>query len=168
MAFRPLPQDLNRIIQTLVNDRRTIAEERGLTLTVELQPALPATWLDEVMVVQIVSNLLTNALNYTPSGGQLRISTRRMVDHSGKSWATLVVQDTGPGISPEDLPHLFDRFYRGKAGHAAGVPGTGLGLAIVKQMVEKHHGRLDVENVTEGHGAIFTVRLPVEQDPESS
>ena len=167
VSFRPLPQDLNRIIQTLVNDRRTIAEGRGLTLTVELQPGLPAAWLDEVMVVQIVSNLLTNALNYTPSGGQLHISTRRMVDHAGKSWVALIVQDSGPGISPEDLPHLFDRFYRGKAGHATGVPGTGLGLAIVKQMVEKHNGRLDVENVPDGHGAIFTVWLPVEQEPEA-
>ncbi len=167
VSFRPMPQDLNRIIQTLVNDRRTIAEERGLTLTVELQTGLPAAWLDEVMVVQVFSNLLTNALNYTPSGGQLHISTRRTVDHSGKSWVAFVVQDTGPGISPEDLPHLFDRFYRGKAGHATGVPGTGLGLAIVKQMVEKHNGRLDVENVTEGHGAIFTVMLPVEQEPEA-
>jgi signal transduction histidine kinase len=167
VSFRPMPQDLNRIIQTLVGDRRIIAEERGLTLTVELQPGLPAAWLDEVMVVQVVSNLLTNALNYTPSGGQLHISTRRTVDHSGKSWVAFVVQDTGPGISPEDLPHLFDRFYRGKAGHATGVPGTGLGLAIVKQMVEKHNGRLDVGNVTEGHGAIFTVWLPVEQEPEA-
>ena len=167
VSFRPLPQDLNRIIQTLVGDRRTIAEDRGLTLTVELQPGLPAAWLDEVMVVQIVSNLLTNALNYTPRGGELRISTRRMVDHWGKSWVAFIVQDSGPGISQEDLPHLFDRFYRGKAGHATGVPGTGLGLAIVKQMVEKHNGRLNVENVTEGHGAIFTVWLPVEQEPEA-
>jgi PAS domain S-box-containing protein len=168
VTFRPMPQNLNRIIQTLVNDRRTIAEQRGLTLTVELQPALPAAWLDEVMVVQIVSNLLTNALNYTPSGGQLHISTRRMEDRKGKSWVAFIVQDSGPGISPEDLPHLFDRFYRGKAGHATGVPGTGLGLAIVKQMVEKHNGRLDVENVAEGHGAIFTVWLPVEQEPEAA
>ena len=167
VAFRPLPQDLNRITQTLVNDRRIIAEEHGLSVTVALQPGLPSAWVDEIMVVQIVSNLLTNALNYTPSGGEIHISTRRTVDHSGKSWVAFTVQDTGPGISQEDLPHLFDRFYRGKAGHAAGVPGTGLGLAIVKQMVERHKGRLDVENVAEGHGAIFTVWLPVEQEPEA-
>ena len=167
MAFRPMPQDLNRIVQTLVSDRRVIAEERGLTLTVELQPGLPTTWLDEVMVVQIVSNLMTNALNYTPRGGQLHISTHRMQDRAGKSWVAFVVQDTGPGISQEDMPHLFDRFYRGKAGHATGVPGTGLGLAIVKQMVERHHGRLDVENAKDGHGAVFTVWLPVEQEPET-
>jgi signal transduction histidine kinase len=160
--YHPLPHDLNRIIQTLVNDRKTIAEERGLTMTLELQPGLPTAWLDEVMVVQIVSNLMTNALNYTPTGGTVRIVTRRMEDRSGKSGVAFTVQDTGPGISQEDLPHLFERFYRGKAGHSAGVPGTGLGLAIVKQMVEKHRGRIEVENVAEGHGAIFTVWLPVE------
>jgi len=164
--YHPLPQDLNRIIQTLVNDRRTIAEERSLTLILELQPGLPTAWLDEIMVVQIVSNLMTNALNYTPSGGTVRISTRRLEDRSGKSGVAFTVQDTGPGISQEDVPHLFERFYRGKAGHSAGVPGTGLGLAIVKQMVEKHRGRIEVENVAEGHGAIFTVWLPAEQDRE--
>jgi two-component system phosphate regulon sensor histidine kinase PhoR len=120
--------------------------------------------LDEIMVVQIISNLMTNALNYTPSGGHVHISTRRIEDRSGQSGVAFTVRDTGPGINQEDLPHLFERFYRGKAGHSAGVPGTGLGLAIVKQMVEKHHGRIEIENVAEGHGAIFTVWLPVDQD----
>jgi signal transduction histidine kinase len=74
------------------------------------------------------------------------------------------VRDTGPGISEEDLPHLFERFYRGRSGHAAGVPGTGLGLAIVKQMVEKHSGSIEVGNSASGGGAIFTVWLPIEQE----
>ena len=85
----------------------------------------------------------------------------------GKSGVAFTVQDTGPGVSQEDLPHLFERFYRGKAGHAAGVPGTGLGLAIVKEVVERHHGRIDVGNVVDGHGAVFTVWLPVEQGQET-
>jgi PAS domain S-box-containing protein len=164
LTFRPLPQDLNRIIQTLVNDRRTIAEERGLTLTIELQPGLPMIWLDEVMVVQVVSNLLTNAMNYTPAGGQINLSTRRMEDRSGRPGVSFIVQDTGPGISQDDLPHLFERFYRGKAGHTAGVPGTGLGLAIVKQMVERHDGSIEVGNRAGESGAIFTVWLPIEQE----
>ena len=164
VVFRPMPQDLNQIIQTLVNDRKTIAQARGLNLTLELQPGLPAIWLDEVMVVQVLSNLLTNSLNYTPAGGEVHISTRRMEDHAGKSGAVFIVRDSGPGIVPEDLPHLFERFYRGKAGHVTGVPGTGLGLAIVKQLVERHHGRIEVKNVAEGHGAVFTVWLPVEQE----
>jgi len=167
MVFHPLPQDLNRIIQTLVNDRRMIAEGRGLTLAIDLQPGLPAVWLDEVMVVQVISNLLTNALNYTPAGGQVCISTRRMEDRSGRPRVAFIVQDSGPGISPDDLPHLFERFYRGKAGHATGVPGTGLGLAIVKQLVEKHNGSIEAGNSLTGSGAVFTVWLPVEQDPET-
>ncbi len=166
VSFRPKPQDLNRIIQTLVNDRKAFAEERGLSLTLELQPGLPTTWLDEVMIVQALSNLMTNALNYTPAGGQVHISTRRAEDHVGKVWAIFSVEDNGPGIAQDDLPRLFERFYRGNAGHITGVPGTGLGLAIVKQMVEKHHGRIEVGNVPEGHGAVFTVWLPVDQEQE--
>ena len=164
--FRPLPQDLNRIIRTLVSDRTAIAKERGLNLTIELQPDLPAVWLDEIMVVQVVSNLMTNALNYTPRGGQVQISTCSLADRLGNPGVAFIVQDTGPGISQEDLPHIFERFYRGKAGHSAGVPGTGLGLAIVKQMVEMHHGRIEVENAENGPGAVFTVWLPVQQGPE--
>ena len=166
-VFRPMPQDLNRIIKTLVSDRSTIAEESGITLTIELEPSLPSVWLDEAMVVQVISNLMTNAMNYTPAGGQVHISTRRLEDRMGKSGVAFTVQDTGPGVSQEDLPHLFERFYRGKAGHAAGVPGTGLGLAIVKEVVERHHGRIDVGNVVDGHGAVFTVWLPVEQGQET-
>jgi PAS domain S-box-containing protein len=166
VAFRPMPQDLNKIIRTLVNDRKTIAEERNLSLILKLQHGVPITWLDEVMIVQVLSNLLTNALNYTPAGGQVHISTRRVEDHAGKVWSVFSVEDTGPGISQEDLPHLFDRFYRGMAGHVAGVPGTGLGLAIVKQLVDRHHGRIEVGNVPDGHGAIFTVWLPVDQEHE--
>jgi signal transduction histidine kinase len=168
VTFRPMPQDLNRIIQTLVNDRRTITEGRGLTLTLDLETGLPAAWLDEVMVVQIISNLLTNALNYTPAGGQVNISTRRIDGHSGSPRVAFIVQDTGPGISPDDLPHLFERFYRGKAGHTAGVPGTGLGLAIVKQLVEKHHGSIEAWNGPKGSGAVFTVWFPVDLEPETA
>ena len=168
MVFRPMPQDLNRIIRTLVGDRTAIANERGLSLTIELQSDLPAIWLDEIMVVQVISNLLTNALNYTCEGGQVNISTCSMADRSGNPGVVFIVKDTGPGISQEDLPHLFERFFRGEAGHSAGVPGTGFGLAIVKQMVEIHHGRIEVENAETGPGAVFTVWLPLEQALEVS
>jgi PAS domain S-box-containing protein len=163
VAFRPLPQDLNRIIQTLVNDRSIIAQEHGINLTLDLQPDLPSIWLDEVLIVQVVSNLMTNALNYTPEGGQVHISTCSKQDGSGNPGVAFIVQDTGPGISPEDLPHLFERFYRGKAGHSTGIPGTGLGLAIVKQMIEIHHGWIEVKSAGKDPGAGFTVWLPETQ-----
>jgi len=75
----------------------------------------------------------------------------------------ITVQDTGPGISMEDLPHIFERFYRGSASHETGAPGTGLGLAIVKEVVDRHHGDIQVENVPDGHGAFFTIWLPAKQ-----
>ena len=68
------------------------------------------------------------------------------------------------GISPEDLPHLFERFYRGKAGRTSGAPGTGLGLAIVKQVVEHHHGQVEVEDGPDGRGTAFTLWLLVKQE----
>ncbi len=118
-------------------------------------------------MVQAVSNLLTNALNYTPSGGQVLIKTVN-IQEEGESRVGFSVEDTGLGISAEDLPHLFERFYRGGAGRQSGAPGTGLGLAIVKQVVDHHHGRIEVKNGATGHGAIFTVWLPVKQPEENS
>ncbi|MEZ0395901.1 MAG: GAF domain-containing protein [Anaerolineales bacterium] len=157
-AFKP--QDLNALIRTLVDDRRSLAEERGLTLEMSLRPDLPLVWLDESMMVQAVSNLLTNALNYTLKGG--RVSVRTAVEQAeNEMWASFCVEDTGLGISEEDLPHLFERFYRGKAGHESGAPGTGLGLAIVKQVVEMHRGRIEVSAGEGGRGARFTVYLPL-------
>lgn len=159
---RPLPNDLNKLIQSLVDDRHALAEKHGLSLQAELSSKLPSIWLDEAMMVQAISNLLTNAMNYTPAGGEVRIKTRMMEDATGKQWVLLIVEDTGPGINAADLPHIFERFYRGKAGRETGAPGTGLGLAIVKEVVKKHHGRIDVENVGDGCGTRFTIHLPVQ------
>jgi signal transduction histidine kinase len=76
------------------------------------------------------------------------------------------IQDTGLGIDSHDLPHLFERFYRGKAGHESGAPGTGLGLAIVKQIVDHHDGSIEVDNGPGGRGAIFTIWLPIKQETD--
>jgi signal transduction histidine kinase/DNA-binding LacI/PurR family transcriptional regulator len=165
--LRKLPQDLNKLIRSLVDDRVALAEKRGLTLRADLAPGLPSIWVDESTIVQAISNLLTNAMNYTPSGGEVQIRTKMVEDSSGNQWTIISVQDTGPGINNADLPHIFERFYRGKAGRETGAPGTGLGLAIVKEVVKKHHGRIDVENIAGGSGTIFTIRLPIE-GPEAA
>jgi two-component system sensor histidine kinase MprB len=93
----------------------------------------------------------------------VHIRTSSKKSGPGGTWVAFSVQDTGPGISDEDLPHLFERFYRGRAGHDSRTPGTGLGLAIVKQVVERHCGRIEVARGAGGRGAVFTVWLPVEQ-----
>ena len=166
VTLRPVSCDLNRMVQTLVNDRQELAMERGLTLLTELQPDLENVNLDEPTVVQAVSNLLTNALNYTPSGGKVLIKTLHAIEDSNP-WVGFSVEDTGLGISEEDLPHLFERFYRGKAGRKSGAPGTGLGLAIVKQVVDRHQGRIEVQSGENGLGAKFTVWLPIKQPQET-
>lgn len=166
IPFRPASRDLNALVQPLVSDRTPLAEERGLTLLTELQPDLEPVSYDEPMIVQAVSNLLTNALNYTPAGGTVLVRTANEAkdDECG---VTFSVQDTGPGINADDLPHLFERFYRGTTGHKSGAPGTGLGLAIVKQVVEHHCGRIEVHNRSDGPGSIFSIWLPVKQKQEN-
>jgi PAS domain S-box-containing protein len=167
VTIRPLPHDLNAMIQTLVDDRRSLAEERGLTLTTELRPDLPSVWLDEPMFIQAVSNLLTNALNYTPSGGHVAIRTM-MEERNREPWIGLSVQDTGLGVNSDELPRLFERFYRGKAARESGAPGTGLGLAIVKQVTEFHHGKIEVQPGTDNRGVIFSIWLPLEENKQET
>jgi signal transduction histidine kinase len=164
---RFVPCDLNALIQTLMDDRRSLAEERGLLLSTNLQPNLESIWMDEPIITQAVSNLLTNAMNYTPRGGNILVTTIKEL-RNDELWVGFQVKDTGRGIDEKDLPHLFERFYRGKAGHESGAPGTGLGLSIVKQVVEIHHGQIKVENCAEGQGAIFTIWLPGKQTQETS
>jgi signal transduction histidine kinase len=164
---RFIPCDLNALIQTLMDDRRSLAEERGLTLNTILQSNLESVWMDEPTITQAVSNLLTNAMNYTPRGGKIIVET--MTKFLGEErWVGFRVQDTGRGIDDHEKPHLFERFFRGKAGHDSGAPGTGLGLAIVKQVVEIHHGKIDVEKGKSGSGAMFTVWLPGKQPQETN
>jgi PAS domain S-box-containing protein len=166
VTFRPVLSDLNKLIQTLVNDRQALSKERGLALRTELLPDLAPISLDEPTMVQAVSNLLTNALNYTPAGGEVLIKTIFSKD-DGIPQAGFSVEDTGLGISTEDLPHLFERFYRGGAARQSGAPGTGLGLAIVKQVVDRHNGRIVVQNDPVRRGTKFTVWLPAKQIQET-
>ncbi len=160
-SFTPLPHDLNQLLQTLVEDRRLLAQERNLELLLNLEANLPPVLVDSQMISQAFSNLLTNALHYTPSGGKVCVCTMLgKVDdtfHAGFS-----VQDNGPGIDAEDLPRIFERFYRGRVGRESGASGTGLGLAIVKQVVEYHRGKIEVGPGLEGRGVSFTVWLPLQ------
>jgi signal transduction histidine kinase len=101
----------------------------------------------------VVTNLVTNAINYTPVGGRIVVSAA-VTDE----WVTLTVLDNGPGIAAKDLPHLFERFYRGEVGRLASAPGTGLGLAISREIIDRLGGRITVDSVS-GQGAAFTVWL---------
>jgi two-component system sensor histidine kinase BaeS len=103
---------------------------------------------------QVLGNIVGNAVKLTPAPGEVRLSARAVGDR-----AELRVSDTGPGIAPEDLPHLFDRFYRTEASMRAATPGTGLGLTIARSLVEAHDGTLTVESQV-GGGTTFVISLP--------
>jgi two-component system sensor histidine kinase BaeS len=109
-------------------------------------------------MMQVLNNLLSNAIRYTPEGGTIRIATDRKAA-GGRSWATVTVSDNGIGIPEDELPYIFDRFFRGEKPRTMQISGTGLGLAILKEIVELHGGRVTVESEVDV-GSSFTVWLP--------
>ena len=119
----------------------------------EIEPGLPLVFIDYIKIAQVLINLGENAIKYTPAQTPITIGAY----HRGRS-VEITVQDTGPGISPEQLPHLFEKFYRGT--RTMGVPGSGIGLAIAKGFVEAHGGTLTVESQV-GAGTTFTMSLPI-------
>ena len=104
---------------------------------------------------RVFVNLVANAVNYTPNDKTIRVETALDNDHVSFS-----VKDEGIGITPEDLPHVFERFYRTAGARTTQTTGTGLGLAIVKEIVERHGGSVTAQSEP-GNGSIFTVRLPI-------
>ncbi len=151
------PIDLNHLVSQLADDRRSLIAETGLLVETQLDQHLPLAQADEMLLSQILANLMTNAMHYTPPGGRVTLSTttRQQAD---QDWITVTVTDTGPGISAQDLPHLFERFYRGEVGRRSGTPGTGLGLAICHDIALKLNGHITVDTQP-GRGAAFTVWL---------
>jgi two-component system, OmpR family, sensor histidine kinase BaeS len=131
------------------------AAEKGVTLQVEAAPDLPSVNVDVERIGQVLANLLDNSLKHTPSGSSIRLSAVAAIDA-----VEISVQDSGSGIPPEDLPYVFDRFYRGKQTSGRVKDGSGLGLAISRALVELHQGQICVESGV-GQGTTITVRLPV-------
>jgi signal transduction histidine kinase len=154
------PVDINGLIRVLIGDRARLIEGRGLNLVVEPDENIPKVQADSRLIMQVMTNLLTNSTNYTPSGGTITIRTlSRKVD--GRPWVGFSIADTGPGIPEDERPHVFERFFRGIVGRASGIPGTGLGLAICKEIVERHQGRIQL--APEGaQGTTVSVWLPAE------
>ncbi len=152
------PIDLNQLAAQLIADRTELAARRELVIDYHAEDVVLPGLGDSARLVQVMSNLLTNAINYTPPGGQIVVTTG-LRQHEEQDWSTFTVQDSGPGISARDLPHLFERFYRGEAGRKSGAPGTGLGLAISAQIMRRMGGRITVESEP-GHGATFTLWCP--------
>jgi signal transduction histidine kinase len=147
------PVDLNALIARVLTAHQPRADAAGLRLDFEPQPGLPLIQGEPKQLTQVITNLVANAVNYTPAG-RVAVRTSHEDGH-----VCLQVVDTGLGIEPEDIPHLFERFYRGKRTVQANLPGSGLGLAIVKEIVQAHGGTLDLCS-TVGQGSTFTVIFP--------
>lgn len=151
------PTNVNHLLADLVSDRVMLASSRQLTLSFEPDESLPPAMIDTSLLNQAVSNLLTNAINYTPSGGKITLSTS-MHQEDGSPWVAIEVADSGVGIPTEELPLIFDRFYRGSASRQTGAPGTGLGLAIAREIALRMDGKITVSSQAD-HGSKFTLWL---------
>ncbi|ADO68975.1 ATP-binding protein [Stigmatella aurantiaca] len=147
------PVDLAAYTADLASSFRSVAERAGLTLTVDCPPLPAPFYVDREMWEKIVLNLLSNAFKFTFQG----TITVRLRARTGQAW--LEILDTGTGIPPEDLPHLFERFYRVKGAQGRTHEGTGIGLALVQDLARLQGGEVRVESV-EGQGSCFTVVLP--------
>ena len=170
--------DIARTVQDVSDALRPLTEERGVGVTIRAEPPPPSVTGDRDQLVQVIQNLVDNAIKYTPKGGQVRIDLQLVASSEaarapsrpgvglsllspdggdGQAYVVVRVTDAGPGIARQHLPRLSERFYRVE-GQRSG--GTGLGLAIVKHVVNRHRGGLVVESA-EGEGSTFSVYLPV-------
>ncbi len=136
------------ILWSLVKSAEAIAQEEGLTIRALISANLPFVWANQAALREVLSNLIDNASKYTPSGGQIHIRVDDLDDR-----VILRVTNTGQGIPPQDLPHLFERHYRGIQAMTE-IPGTGLGLAIARRLVEQMHGEIEVFSPMQSDGWI--------------
>jgi two-component system phosphate regulon sensor histidine kinase PhoR len=153
LELHPAPTDLRALLRGAAARMAAQAEQRGVALELALTQALPPVTIDGARIEQVLLNLLQNALAFTPRDGAITLSASVHADH-----IALQVRDNGVGIAAEDLPHIFERFY--KADRARSGGGTGLGLAIAKHLVERHGGRIWAESVPQ-HGTTVVFTLPL-------
>ncbi len=160
------PCHLGVVVSQAVDSMRAQAAAKGITLQVDLTDRSPRgsdraaiVSGDAAMLRQAITNLVDNAVKYTPAGGVVKVALSVRAE-DGRKWGVISVSDTGIGISPEDQVRLFEKFYRVDRRDAPDVPGTGLGLAIVKSIVERHGGEVTVESEL-NRGSTFYVTLPL-------
>jgi PAS domain S-box-containing protein len=146
--------DLNEVLDRVVTAHRPLAEAAGLDLVFEPMPNLPPLLGEPNQLARLATNLVANAIHYTPKG------TVYVRTFERNNCVCLEVEDTGIGIDPEDQPHIFDRFYRGRMVRQSKIHGTGLGLAIVKEIAEMHESHIEVQSEI-GKGSTFCVYFPV-------
>jgi signal transduction histidine kinase len=148
------PLELAEPIMNAVEAIRPQADARELTLVASVDEPLPEVYADGARVSQVLRNLLRNAITHTPAGGKVEVQAE-----TGPEAVTVTVRDTGRGIEPEHLPHIFDRFYRADPARSRSTGGAGLGLAIAKNLVEAHGGTITVRSEP-NRGSAFSFTIP--------
>jgi signal transduction histidine kinase len=159
LSIRPQPTEVAPLVEDVVRTMRAQTEAGGQVLSEQIEPGLPAIYVEPDRVRQILVNLLTNAHEYSPEGASIGVAARAV-----GAEVEITVSDDGPGIPDEQLEHIFERFTRGDAGLTQRVGGTGLGLAISKSLADLHGGSISAES-TVGQGSTFRLRLPVAPAP---
>ncbi len=154
VAYRFEPVTVKEVVDRIVKALGPMAKGKKVSLAVDLPDSLPKVRADREKLAQIMMNLMDNAIKFNKAGGRVRVSA----EPNGKE-LRIQIEDTGRGIPSEDLPRVFERFYRGDKSHSHEVPGTGLGLAIVKHLIEAHQGTVQVRS-TPGQGSVFQFTLP--------
>ncbi len=148
-------EDIGRVINQAVAATQAQATAKGLSLVTDLPAELPSCDIDSHRISQVLYNLLDNAVAHTPQGGIITVAARQV-----NNWVEISVADTGEGIPPEELPNIFERFYRVDKSRARATGGHGLGLTIARRLVEAHGGKIEVESEP-GKGSRFTFTVPV-------
>jgi len=150
------PREIGPVIESVVQRLRSQFQEKEITLDIDISPSLPPVAIDEDRISQILINILGNALQYTPTGGEVLLEA---VDKDNE--LEVRVTDTGVGISAEHVPHIFTRFYRVDKSRSRAGGGSGIGLTITKHLIEAHGGQIWAESDGKGHGSTFTFTLPI-------
>lgn len=159
LRLNKAPTNMVELTHQLLSILEPVAEEKNIVMKVEVQTEDTILFVDPNRMKQVFLNLLTNAIRYTPEQGSITI---RLLKEE-ENFLKIIVEDTGIGIEPEHLPHLFDRFYRTDNARARYNGGTGLGLAIAKQYVLSHNGKIDVTSILH-QGTSFIIQLPYRDD----
>jgi two-component system, OmpR family, phosphate regulon sensor histidine kinase PhoR len=152
--------DLAPIVRQVADGLQTLARDRGVEVRIDMPPEPLMARGDRDELIRVFENLIENALKYGAAGKRVEIALSR--ETAGDGEALVAVRDYGPGIAPEHLPRLTERFYRVDVTESRAQGGTGLGLALVKHILHRHRGRLSIESAP-GKGATFTVKLPLDQ-----
>jgi len=156
LTLLKIPTDLGGLIEQAATMFQVQAQEKGVTVVADAPEDLPPVNVDPERIAQVLRNLVSNAIAHTPAGGAVTLAV-----HADDREVTVTVSDTGVGIAPEHLAHVFDRFYRVDPSRTRQTGGAGLGLAIVRQLVLAHGGSVSVES-TPGEGSVFAFTLPVD------